>query len=355
MAYTTIDNPELFFQTVLYTGNGSDDRDITLPGDEDMQPDLVWLKSRDTNNYNHFWTDSVRGVTKYIKSDGTSAENTLSGSVKAFNSDGFRVGTEADVNNNTTTYVAWCWKAGGSASSNSDGSITSSVSANTTSGFSIVSWTGTGSTGTLGHGLGVIPQMIIVKKRDTSGTDWITFGSVLGGTVGSEFIKLNQSNAKTTGLNTSWFNQTAPTSSVFTVGTQSDLNGSSATYIAYCFVEKKGYSKIGSYTGNGNTDGPFVYTGFRPAWIISKRTDNSSGGEWNILDNKRDTFNVADAKLEANNTDAEETDEMYDILSNGFKITRGDGNINASGGTYIFMAFAESPFVNSNGVPTNAR
>jgi len=350
MAYTSIDDPAQYFNTVIYTGDGGSNRSVTV----DFQPDWVWIKERNgTNDQTLF--DSVRGATKRLRANATEAEDTQANQLKSFDSDGFTLGSLSAVNSNGQNYVSWNWLAGGSASSNSDGSITSSVSASTTSGFSIVSWTGTGSTGTLGHGLGVIPQMIIVKKRDTSGTDWITFGSVLGGTVGSEFIKLNFVNAKTTGLNTSWFNQTAPTSSVFTVGTQSDLNGSSATYIAYCFVEKKGYSKIGSYTGNGNTAGPFVYTGFRPAWIISKRTDNSSGGEWNILDNKRDTFNVADAKLEANNSDAEETDEMYDILSNGFKITRGDGNINASGGTYIFMAFAESPFVNSNGVPTNAR
>ena len=350
MAYTSIDDPAQYFNTVIYTGDGGSNRSVTV----DFQPDWVWIKERNgTNDQTLF--DSVRGATKRLRANATEAEDTQANQLKSFDSDGFTLGSLSAVNSNGQNYVSWNWLAGGSASSNSDGSITSSVSASTTSGFSIVSWTGTGSTGTLGHGLGVTPQMIIVKKRDTSGTDWITFGSVLGGTVGSEFIKLNFVNAKTTGLNTSWFNQTAPTSSVFTVGTQSDLNGSSATYIAYCFVEKKGYSKIGSYTGNGNTAGPFVYTGFRPAWIISKRTDNSSGGEWNILDNKRDTFNVADAKLEANNSDAEETDEMYDILSNGFKITKGDGNINASGGTYIFMAFAESPFVNSNGIPTNAR
>jgi|LULO01.1.fsa_nt_gb hypothetical protein len=350
MAYTSIDDPAQYFNTVIYTGDGGSNRSVTV----DFQPDWVWIKERNgTNDQTLF--DSVRGATKRLRANATEAEDTQANQLKSFDSDGFTLGSLSAVNSNGQNYVSWNWLAGGSASSNSDGSITSSVSASTISGFSIVSWTGTGSTATLGHGLGVTPQMIIVKKRDTSGTDWITFGSVLGGTVGSEFIKLNFVNAKTTGLNTSWFNQTAPTSSVFTVGTQSDLNGSSATYIAYCFVEKKGYSKIGSFIGNGDNDGPFVYTGFRPAWIISKRTDNSSGGEWNILDNKRDTFNVADAKLEANNSDAEESDEMYDILSNGFKITKGDGNINASGGTYIFMAFAESPFVNSNGVPTNAR
>ena len=350
MAYTSIDDPAQYFNTVIYTGDGGSNRSVTV----DFQPDWVWIKERNgTNDQTLF--DSVRGATKRLRANATEAEDTQANQLKSFDSDGFTLGSLSAVNSNGQNYVSWNWLAGGSASSNSDGSITSSGSASTISGFSIVSWTGTGSTATLGHGLGVTPQMIIVKKRDTSGTDWITFGSVLGGTVGSEFIKLNFVNAKTTGLNTSWFNQTAPTSSVFTVGTQSDLNGSSATYIAYCFVEKKGYSKIGSFIGNGDNDGPFVYTGFRPAWIISKRTDNSSGGEWNILDNKRDTFNVADAKLEANNSDAEESDEMYDILSNGFKITKGDGNINASGGTYIFMAFAESPFVNSNGVPTNAR
>ena len=350
MAYMSIDNPELFFQTVLYTGNGSDNRDITLPGDEDMQPDLVWLKSRSTNNYNHFWTDSVRGVTKYIKSDATSAENTLSGSVKAFNSDGFRVGTEADVNNNTTTYVAWNWKAGGSASSNSDGNITSSVSVNTTAGFSIVSYTGSSANsniGTVGHGLGSVPKMLIVKDRDAT-SDWLIFNGNLGN---NKILELNDTAAASTDVN-AW-NNTAPTSSVFTIGDNSYTNANGRKFIAYCFAEKKGFSKFGSYVGNSSTDGTFVYTGFRPAWVMIKRITDTQ--HWMIGDNKISPFNPTDNMLKADANDAEDTDNHVDFLSNGFK-NRITGNaFNNSNSTYVYMAFAESPFVNSNGVPTNAR
>ena len=355
MAYTSIDDPAQYFNTVLYTGNGST-QSITGVG---FQPDWVWNKNRSSAR-NHYATDSVRGAQKTLRQNSTDGESTQSGGVTAFNSDGFSVGSDNVVNESGDSLVAWNWLAGGSASSNSDGSITTSVSVNTTAGFSIVSYTGTGSTGTVGHGLGVTPQMIIIKKRDTDGTDWITFGSVLGGTVGSEFIKLNQANAKTTRLDTSWFNQTAPTSSVFTVGTQSDLNGSSATYIAYCFAEKKGYSKFGSYTGNGSTDGTFVYTGFRVGWFMVKRTSGTD--QWIMYDNKRETFNTMDNTLVADGTDAEFSNSAYntiDFLSNGFKCrggTSGSGTgTNESGGSYIYMAFAESPFVNSNGVPTNAR
>ena len=356
MAYTSIDDPAQYFNTVTYTGNGGT-QSITGVG---FQPDWIWIKDRD-NAYSHLLVDSIRGNTKTLNSNETSAEETQTNRVTSFDSDGFSLGSYIGSNKSSSNVVSWNWLAGGSASSNSDGSITSSVSASTTSGFSIVSWTGTGSTGTLGHGLGVTPKMIIVKKRDTSGTDWITFGSVLGGTVGSEFIKLNFANAKTTGLNTSWFNQTAPTSSVFTVGTQSDLNGSSATYIAYCFVEKKGYSKIGSYVGNatGNGGGPFIYTGFKPAWVMIKNVSANST-DWLIYDNKRGGpvanyyGNNNKFFLEANTSDTE-ANETFDMYSNGFKIKITNNFLNGDGNTLIYMAFAESPFVNSNGIPTNAR
>ena len=350
MAYTTIDNPELYFQTVLYTGNGLDNRDITLPGDEDMQPDLVWLKSRNTNNYNHFWTDSVRGATKYIKSDATSAENTLSGSVKAFNSDGFRVGTEADVNNNTTTYVAWNWKAGGSASSNSDGSITSSVSASTTAGFSIVKYTGTGSDMTVGHGLNAVPKIIIVKALDTSSDPWWTYHASLGN---SAKLRLNQTQASQTTSDYIW-NQTDPTSSVFSLdGTNAGANANGNDFIIYCFAEKKGYSKFGSFVGNANTNGPFVYTGFRPAWVLIKNS-SANGENWNLFDNKRNGFNGSGEALRPNTNEAE-YDRNVDFLANGFKVRDSSGEVSGSGNTMVYLAFAESPFVNSNGVPTNAR
>ena len=343
MAYTTIDDPFKFFNTVLYTGNGSA-RTITGVG---FQPDWVWLKGR-SDTSNNFVYDSVRGDNLFLQTNKNNADGNATtssaGGIGSQASDGFTIvaGTSNTDNVNTSgsTYVAWNWLAGGSASSNSNGSITSSVSANTTAGFSIATYTGTGSNATVGHGLGTAPAWVLVKERGAAGESWNNFHQSLGA---GKTIMLNLTNAEQSS-STMW-NNTVPTSSVFSVGADAGSNGSSKTYVAYSFAEKKGYSKFGKYTGNGNADGAFVHTGFKPAWILSKRTDNSSGGEWNLLDNKRDTFNVADAKLEANNSDAEETDVMYDILSNGFKIRAGDGNINASSGAYIYMAFAESPFV----------
>tara|TARA_R100000664_G_C2724661_1_gene116973 strand:- start:34 stop:1074 length:1041 start_codon:yes stop_codon:yes gene_type:complete len=346
MAYTTIDKPTDYFNTILYSGTGSENS-LTVG----FQPDWVWIKQRNGTT-NQMLTDSVRGATKTLHAQNGDQESTDAQALKSFDSNGFTVGTDTDVNGaggTGGTYVAWNWLAGGTASSNSNGSITSSVSANTTAGFSIVSFTGSGSNATVGHGLGAVPKMFILKVR-TQGDRWVVYHDSLGN---GNYISLDRTNAAID--QTDQFNDTSPTNSVFSLGNSGQTNGVGETFIAYCFAEKKGFSKFSSYQGSGNSDGPYIHLGFKPAWIMTKRTDSSSGGEWNILDNKRDTFNVADAKLEANNGDAEETDEMYDILSNGFKITRGDGNINASGGTYIFMAFAESPFVNSNGVPTNAR
>jgi len=347
MAYSSITKPTDYFNTVLYTGNGS----VTTHTGVGFQPDMVWIKERNGTN-NHEINDAVRGANYQIYPNLTNAQTNAGGHLTAFASDGFTLGTDGAVNTNTNTYVSWNWKANGTGSSNSDGSVTSTVSANTTAGFSVVVYTGTGSNATVGHGLGAVPKMIFFKDRETA-VDWGVYAEPNGNTK-----EMYLSTTDAAGTNTGAFNSTTPTSSVFTIGTSSRYNPSSKSVVAYCFVEKKGYSKINSYTGNGSTAGPFVYTGFKPAWILSKRTDNSSGGEWCVLDNKRDTFNAADAKLEANNSDAEETDEMYDILSNGFKITRGDGNINASGGTYLYMAFAENPFVgNDSGtaVPVVAR
>jgi len=350
MAYTTIDNPELYFQTKLYTGNGST-QSITLDGSENMQPDWVWLKKRNGTTSNHFY-DSVRGATNALFSDQTDATYTASNLLTAFNTDGFTVGNDTGVNNNSDTFVAWNWKAGGSASSNSNGSVTSTVSANTTAGFSIVSYSGsTNSTFTVGHGLGVVPKIFILKKRSSSGTNWVMYNANLGN---DKRIQLNNTDAE---ASTTGFGSTNPTSSVFTVANGSTTGADGQTYIAYCFAEKKGYSKFGSYTGNGNADGTFVYTGFLPAWIMYKAssiTDQS----WLIHDNKRgnqgSNANPQDLRLLANATNTE-ADVNIDFLSNGFKTRAGDAHINSSGTTYIYMAFAESPFVNSNGVPNNAR
>ena len=346
MAYTTIDNPELYFQTKLYTGTGSSHA-ITLDGSENMQPDWFWIKRRNSAGGNMI-TDSIRGVTKTIITNENGAEQTFSNGLTAFDSDGFTLGSEDGFNKASDTFVSWNWSAGGSASSNSNGSITSSVSANTTAGFSIVTYTGNGTAGaTVGHGLGSIPQWIIVKVRNTT-NEWVVYHTSLGAT---KFIEMNSTGAVQT--NTTRFNDTEPTSSVFSLGTAAGLNTSSDTHVAYCFAEKKGYSKFGSYTGNGNADGTFVYTGFRPAWVMVKRTD--SGNSWCIFDNKRPGFNETNQYLLAEDSRAELTDMGFEILSNGFKLRQTFNSVNGSGASYIYLAFAESPFVNSNGVPNNAR
>ena len=346
MAYTTIDDPTSFFNTVLYTGNGTTDHAITGVG---FQPDWTWLKKRN-NADDNILSDVVRGATKYLISNSTAVEGTYAEGFKSFDSDGFTLGNANNTNQNTHTFVAWNWKAGGSASSNSNGDITSSVSANTTSGFSIVSYTGTGSVATIGHGLGVAPKLIIVKTRSYSSQAWPVDVRAVDG-----ILYLNETGAKGSYGNSSPFPTTAPTASVFSVGSPENTNASSATYIAYCFAEVKGYSKIGSYTGNGNANGTFVYTGFRPAWILLKQSSTSGAG-WRIHDTKRGiSGNPEDETLYASANNAESTGRDVDFLSNGFKLRTDSGDGNSSGATYIYLAFAESPFVNSNGIPTNAR
>ena len=349
MSYTNgLDNPELYFQTKLYTGNGGT-QSITFDGSENMQPDWVWLKQRanDVSNRNHMLFDSVRGTQKALSSNTTGAEDSSTSYLTSYDSDGFTVGASSVLNRNTTTYSSWNWLGANGTASNSDGSITSSVSASTTAGFSIVSFTGTGANATIGHGLGVAPNVVITKNRDNA-RNWIYGGDNIAWT---KYMILNLTNASAS-ANNAW-NDTAPTSSVVSLGSSTVTNESSAEMIAYCFAEKTGYSKFGSYTGNGNADGTFVYTGFKPAWIICKRS--SGTGNWQMFDSKREGYNVDNDGLQANLSNAEATDDDLDILSNGFKF-RGTGNdLNGSGSTYIYMAFAENPFVNSNGVPTNAR
>jgi len=335
MAYTTIDNPFKNFNTVLYTGNATA-RTITGVG---FQPDWVWGKIR-SEAQDHVLVDSVRGATKQLYSSDSSGEQTESQGLTGFASDGFTLGTHAYFNKNTATYVAWNWLAGNSTSSNGDGSITSTVSANTTAGFSIVTYTGTGSAATVGHGLSSAPKVLIVKRRDST-ADWSVFHTNLG----SNNYRIRLNSTDTHNDDTAYWNGTAPTSSVFSVGTDSSTNASSGTYVCYAFAEKKGYSKFGGYTGNGNADGTFVNTGFKPAMIITKRTDTT--GAWVIYDNKRDTFNPEDAQLVPSSNEAEATSERFNFLSNGFKLITTATRVNASGGSYIYMAFAEAPFVTS--------
>ena len=351
MAYSTISKPSLYFNTKLYTGNGSTGHAITGVG---FQPDLVWLKNRSVDD-GHIWTDAVRGAPKSIASHSTTAEANNSENTQSLNSDGFTVGNNNGVNRNNSNFASWNWKANGAASNNNnnDGQQYSTVSVNTTAGFSIVSYTGTGSNTNYGHGLGVAPKMIIIKNRSIS-ENWATYHASLGN---ANNVLLNGTNAS---VSTSDYNSTSPTSSVFSLGSGSGTNGNGNNMIAYCFAEKKGYSKIGSYTGNGNADGTFVYTGFKPAWIIIKESSHA-GNAWHIRDIKRSPINVVDDSLYANANNTETTNNSAlntDFLSNGFKLRNTDTNDNASGRTYIYMAFAEEPLVanvGTNGVPATAR
>ena len=347
MAYTTIDNPELYFQIKLYAGTGSA-QSVTFDGSEDMQPDWVWCKGRDVANL-HALFDSVRGTGKALYTDRNNAEENQAQGVTAFNSDGFSMGTLGDLNASSKNFVAWNWKASGSTSSNSDGSATSTVSANTTAGFSIVSYTGNETAKTIGHGLGAIPQIVITKNRSTTG-QWAMYNRNLGA---NKNLHLETTDGEAS--SSAVFNDTESTSSVFSVGNAVMTNDNGSNFIAYCFAEKKGYSKFGSYTGNGSSsNGTFVYTGFRPAWVLIKRT-NASGHDWVLIDSKRLGYNADNNTLLPNSTAVEATDNRIDILSNGFKNYNANGSENESGGEYIYLAFAENPFVNSSGIPCNAR
>ena len=349
MAYTTINKSTDYFNTKLYTGNGGTNAQTGVG----FQPDLTWIKCRD-DTHNPNWFDAVRGVTKRISSHSTAAESTVATSLTSFDNDGFTLGSDGGQNFNSNTYVAWNWLASNTTASNTDGSITSTVSANTTAGFSIVSYTSTGSNATIGHGLGVAPAMIIFKRRSGDTENWVVYHKSLGAT---KSVILNGSDAQAT--SSARFQDTSPTPTLFSVGTSGDVNGGSSPFIAYCFAEKQGFSKFGSYVGNGNADGTFVYTGFKPAFVIVKRTDSSANGNWTMHDNKRsssDGFNHVDKTLYPNQSYSEGTSTArgMNLFSNGFKFTGTDEG-NTSGATHIFMAFAEAPLVGSNNVPCTAR
>jgi hypothetical protein len=323
----------------LYTGNGAN-RSITNAAG--FRPDLVIGQARSAA-YGNWWYDSVRGATKQIESFSTNAESTQATMVTAFNSNGFSLGTDTAGNNTGTTYVAWQWNAGGSTVTNTSGSISSQVRANPTAGFSVVTYTGNGTAGaTIGHGLGVAPKMFIVKNRSNGGNDWSTWHTSISPS--SNFQVYLSSSAAS--LNT-WnvWNSTSPSSTTLTLGTDALVNGNGQTYVAYCWAEIAGFSKFGSYTGNFNADGPFIYTGFRPKFVLLKASGDT--GNWNLLDGTRNPSNVANARLRPNISDAEVTTTFVDFLSNGFKIRTSDSDINYTV-TNIYMAFAENPFKNAN-------
>jgi hypothetical protein len=331
----TISNGANYMAASLYTGTGASQTVSNAVNSISFQPDLVWIKSRSAAT-DHKWTDSVRGTTKALVSNSSAAETTDSTGLTAFGSSGFTVGANTTYNNSGATYVGWQWKASGSTVSNTAGSITSTVSANTTAGFSVVSYTGTIANATVGHGLGVAPQMIIARNR-TNVVNWIVYHVRL--TSASYYLTLDETNGQTS--NSIFWQGVAPTSTVFSLGANSSCNGSTSN-IAYCFAPITGYSAFGSYTGNGSTDGPFVFTGFRPRWIMVKRTD--SAANWYLWDTARDTYNVAALLLVPNSSTAESSSNALDILSNGFKWRATGADWNASGGTFIYAAFAENPF-----------
>ena len=348
MAYTTIDKPTDYFNTKLYTGNGSSGTALTTGT---FQPDFCWFKNRGTAE-NSVLINAINGASFNLSSNLNRAETDVSAKVSAFTSTGVTLGSNAETNENSQPLVAWNWKAGTSftndASGTGIGSIDSAGSVSTTSGFSIVKWTGTGATGTIAHGLGAVPRMIIVKSLANT-TTWMCQHASIGN---AKEIYLNNTSAA--GNSTAW-NSTTPTSTVFSVtGGAGDGVNASGDYIAYCFSNVKGFSKMGSYVGNGNADGPFIYTGFKPAWIMIKSATTAES--WMLFDNKRLGFNPDNDYLLANAVDVEPADEeVLDIVSNGFKPRVTAGTLNTSGQTYIYMAFAEEPLVTSKGIPATAR
>jgi hypothetical protein len=330
-----ITKPSDVMDVKLYTGNGSS-QSITGLG---FSPDFVWVKARNAS-YSHRLWDAVRGATKGLMSDGTDAEFTEANGLTAFNSDGFSIGT--GLSESAKTYAAWTWDAGSSTVTNTSGTISSQVRANASAGFSIVTYTGTGANATVGHGLGVAPGMVIVKRRDTSGNWQVRHTSIAA----ASSIQLNLTNAAASA--TTVWNSTAPSSTVFSVGTDATVNASGGTYVAYCFAPVAGYSSFGSYTGNGSADGPFIYTGFRPRFVMLK--GSSFVSNWHILDAARNAYNVTDSFLRPNlssqelNGITEGAGSAIDILSNGFKLRASFADSNTNAASFVWAAFAESPF-----------
>ena len=326
--------PNTVMDVKLYTGNGGTQSITGL----NFNPDFVWLKSRSSGSYSHNLYDAVRGATKILYSDSTSSENTDANGLTAFNSDGFSLGSTAATNASSTTYVGWAWDAGTSTVTNTAGSITSQVRANASAGFSVVTYTGNGSNATVGHGLGIAPSMTIVKVRNRSGDNWLVYHKSLS-TPATDYLLLSATSASGT-LSGYW--NGGPTSSVIGLGNYSAINNNGDSYVAYSFAPVSGYSSFGTYVGTGSGEGSFVYTGFKPKWVMCKRSDST--GNWVLVDGVRTPYNVINTNLYPNASNAEDNGFQIDSLSNGFKVRSSGTDGNASGGTYIFAAFAESPF-----------
>ena len=348
--YTAIDDPSAFFQTALYAGTGSA-QSITNDGNSDLQPDFIWIKSRTDGTANHHAHNTNVPTTRTLFVNKSDFEETQSQSVTSIQSDGFTLGTWGGNNAASNNFVAWQWKAnGGTTSSNTDGSITSTVQANQDAGFSIVTYTGTGSAATVGHGLGVAPKVIIVKARSGVLTSWAVFHKD-GSTSDDDTFVLNSTAAKATYAG--FWNNQYPSSSVFGISNDIWLNGNTENFVAYCFAEKQGYSKFGKYVGNGSTNGPFVYTGFKPAFVMIKKSNST--GQWLLFDNARDPFNKVFHQLRIITAAESTITHDIDFLSNGFKIRDIVSNDNGNGDTFIYIAFAENPFVTSTGIMGTAR
>jgi len=351
-AYTTIDDPSAYFQTKIYTG--SNNQSVTNDGNSNLKPDLVWTKRRAVTE-TAMMQDSTRGANSQLFTANTAAESTRTDQVQTFDTNGVTFGTDTAGYSNVAgnTYVMWQWKAnGGTTSSNGDGGITSTVQANTTAGFSIATYTGNSNNpSSIGHGLGVVPKFYVIKQRDAV-NPWKVYHSGIATDAEDYVMELNTTGARE---NNAIWNDTGPTSSVINFTDHGGVNQSGETYVAYCFAEVQGYSRFSSYIGNGNANGPFVWTGFKPAFVIVKKSSDT--GNWLVYDNKRGAFNLNDEYVYANEASAEATSSTsgYDFLSNGFKVrnTYNDGNVSSE--TYIYMAFAENPLVTSTGIPTTAR
>jgi hypothetical protein len=374
MAYTTIDDPSAYFQATTYTGAGAN-TEVTNSGNSDLKPDFLWIKNR-TAAYGHFVVDSNRNISyeqnssnaPYLEPESTAAENNNQNWMQSVNTNGFTTGISEHINNNSgSAYVAWQWKAnGGTTTSKSSGTVAGNVTTpcvqqvNTDAGFSIITYTASTSyAGTethLEHGLGVGPKVLIVKRRDTA-ADWAVYHAENGASpnAGYGYLLLN-STAATATSSTYWLNTPAESNStLLAFGNNASVGADGGEYVCYAFAEKQGYSKFGKYVGNGSTDGPFVYTGFKPAFVMIKNIDNSAG-QWYMYDNKRDESNVMEQALQAQGSNAEiTTSNKLDFVSNGIKHRGSNVTTNQSGSTHIYMAFAENPFVTSTGVPTTAR
>ena len=344
MAFTTINKSTDYFNTKLYTGTGSS-QVLTGVG---FSPDLIWTATRNESEIRPI-NNTINGINNYLRSNDIDQLETGGSNITAQSSDGYTVGTTDRFNQSSNTFVSWNWKANGQGSSNTDGSInTTYTSASTTSGFSISTYTGTGANATIGHGLGVAPQVVIYKRTSATG-NWFMYNKNIGNT---KYLNLDATSAVQT---YNVFQNTDPSSTLLYVSGDSGANASSGTYVAYCFAEKQGYSKMGSYIGNGNADGTFVYTGFKPAFVLIK--DSGRAESWYIFDNRRLGYNGGMADLIANSTATESGSSatLLDFLSNGFKLTGTTDHLNGSGQNFIYMAFAEEPLVSTNGTPATAR